>query len=129
MLTYSSDRPVTAHEFKDLLLRSTLGERRPVEDDAMMQGMIENSNLITTCWDRDLLVGISRSVTDFHYCCYVSDLAVDVSYQRKGIGKKLIEETSGKVRDSCTIILLSAPAAVDFYPHIGFKKHPQAWVL
>ena len=129
MLTYSSDRPVTAHEFKDLLLRSTLGERRPVDDDAMMQGMIENANLIITCWDRDLLVGISRSVTDFHYCCYVSDLAVDVSYQRKGIGKKLIEETSGKVGDSCTIILLSAPAAVDFYPHIGFEKHPQAWVL
>lgn len=127
MLTYSSDRTVKPDEFKGILVRSTLGERRPVADDEMMKGMIENSNLVITCWDGDRLVGISRSVTDFFYCCYLSDLAVDISYQNQGIGKKLIEETSKRLGDLCKIILLSAPAAVDYYPHIGFEKHPQAW--
>lgn len=128
MLTYSSDRTVTPDEFKDILVRSTLGERRPVADDEMMKGMIKNSNLVITCWDGDRLVGISRCVTDFFYCCYLSDLAVDVSYQNQGIGKKLIEETSRLLGNSCKIILLSAPAAVDYYPHIGFENHPQAWI-
>lgn len=129
MLTYSSDREVTIDQFKDILLRSTLGDRRPVDDPAMMKGMIENSNLIITCWEGEKLVGLSRSVTDFHYCCYLSDLAVDVSYQKQGIGKKLIEETRRHIGRSCNVILLSAPAAVDYYPQIGFEHHPQAWVL
>ena len=129
MLTYTSDRTVTLDEFREILIRSTLGERRPIEDDSVIEGMIKNSNLVVTCWDEDQLVGIARSVTDFHYCCYLSDLAVDQSYQGRGIGKRLVDETACRLGDSCSVILLSAPAAVDFYPGIGFEKHPQAWVL
>ena len=129
MLSYYSDWPVTVEEFGDILMRSTLGERRPVGDGAILKGMLENSNLIVTCRDGGKLVGIARSVTDFHYCCYVSDLAVDKDYQKQGIGKKLIEETTGKVGSSCTVILLSAPTAVDYYPKLGFEKHDRAWVL
>jgi ribosomal protein S18 acetylase RimI-like enzyme len=91
--------------------------------------MLENSNLIATAWDDALLVGIARSVTDFHYCCYLSDLAVDVAYQRRGIGKRLIQLTQDALGQRCNIILLSAPAAVDYYPHFCFKRHEQAWVL
>jgi predicted N-acetyltransferase YhbS len=91
--------------------------------------MIEHSNLIATAWDGALLVGIARSVTDFHFCCYLSDLAVDVAYQRQGVGKQLIQITQDALGPRCTIILLAAPAAVDYYPHLGFERHDHAWIL
>jgi GNAT superfamily N-acetyltransferase len=91
--------------------------------------MIEHSNLVATAWDEHLLVGIARSVTDFHYCCYLSDLAVDVAYQRQGVGRRLLQTTQDALGAQCSIILLSAPAAVDYYPHLGFERHDCAWVL
>jgi ribosomal protein S18 acetylase RimI-like enzyme len=129
MLRFASNEAVSADSFRDVLLRSTLDERRPVDDIHCLQGMIEHSNLIVTAWDGQLLVGIARSVTDFHYCCYLSDLAVDVAYQRQGIGRQLIQITQEALGPRCKIILLSAPAAVDYYPYLGFERHDQAWVL
>jgi len=129
MLRFTTTEPVSVDSFRDVLKRSTLGARRPVDDSRCLQGMLENSNLIATAWDDALLVGIARSVTDFHYCCYLSDLAVDVAYQRRGIGKRLIQLTQDALGQQCKIILLSAPAAVDYYPHLGFERHEQAWVL
>lgn len=128
MLTYSSDQSITPREFRDVLVRSTLGERRPVDDESVMRGMVENANLLITCRDGDRLVGVARSVTDFHFCCYLSDLAVDAEYQRQGIGRRLIEETARCLQPSCKIILLAAPTAEDYYPRIGFDPHPSAWV-
>ena len=129
MLRFTTDEVVSAESFRNILLRSTLGERRPVDDIDCLRGMIKHSNLIVTAWDGQLLVGIARSVTDFHYCCYLSDLAVDVAYQRRGIGKQLIQITREALGPRCKIILLSAPAAVDYYPRLGFERHDQAWVL
>ena len=128
MLTYSSDQSITPREFRDVLVRSTLGERRPVDDESVMGGMVENANLLITCRDGDRLVGVARSVTDFHFCCYLSDLAVDAEYQQQGIGRRLIEETARCLQPSCKIILLAALAAEDYYPRIGFDPHPSAWV-
>lgn len=76
-----------------------------------------------------MLIGVARSVTDFAYCCYLSDLAVDQAYARQGVGRRLIEETRGRLGPKCSLVLLAAPAAVDYYPHIGFTRHPQAWML
>ena len=112
----------------ELYRASTLGERRPVEDRERMRQMLANANLVLTAWDGDLLVGIARSVSDFSYCTYLSDLAMRVSHQRRGIGWELIRltrEHSGKA----TIILLAAPKAVDYYLRLGFTQHPQAWIL
>jgi predicted N-acetyltransferase YhbS len=128
-LIYSSNITITPNQFRDLLVRSSLGERRPIDDEACIKGMIQNANLLITCWDDKTLIGIARSVTDFHYCCYLSDLAVDQRYQKQGIGKKLIALTQERLGPHCKIILLSAPAAVDYYPCIGFEHHPQAWIL
>jgi ribosomal protein S18 acetylase RimI-like enzyme len=129
MIRFTINEKVSVEQFRDVLLRSTLGKRRPVDDAHCLQGMIEHSNLIATAWAGHLLVGIARSVTDFHYCCYLSDLAVDVTCQRQGIGKQLIQTTQNALGPRCKIILLSAPAAVDYYPHLGFERHNQAWVL
>ncbi len=115
-------------EVLDLYRESTLGERRPIKDRARWEAVLSNSNLVVTARDGGLLVGISRAITDFGYATYLSDLAVRRSHQRLGIGKELIRHT----RQACpeaTIILLSAPKAAGYYPHIGMSQHPSAWTL
>ena len=91
--------------------------------------MLRHANLLCTAWDGEKLVGVARSVTDFDYCCYLSDLAVDENYQRKGIGKELIRQTKSRLGDKARIILLSAPKAEAYYPKIGFEAHRSAWIL
>lgn len=113
----------------DLYRASTLGERRPVDDRAAMQNMLEHANLVVTAWSGEQLVGIARTLTDFAYVAYLSDLAVHAGFQRQGIGVGLIEETRRKLGPNARIVLLAAPAAAGYYPHIGFKQHPSAWIL
>jgi GNAT superfamily N-acetyltransferase len=129
MITYHHDRPLTPDEFVGVLRRSTLAGRRPVDDPDTIAGMLANADLTVTAWDGDTLVGVARSVTDYTYCCYLSDLAVDEAYQRRGIGVELIARTQEQLGPRCKIILLSAPAAVDYYPRIGLIQHPSAWTL
>lgn len=88
-IEYKINEPITTEQFMALLKASTLGERRPVEDRECMEGMISNSNLIVSAWHNGEFVGIARSVTDFHYACYLSDLAVNKEHQQSGIGKQL----------------------------------------
>jgi GNAT superfamily N-acetyltransferase len=92
-LRYDASRQISADEFIDLLKRSTLAERRPIEDRKCIEAMLRHADLLCTAWHGDTLVGVARSVTDFEYCCYLSDLAVDEAYQKKGIGKELIKLT------------------------------------
>ena len=112
----------------DLYRASTLGERRPIDDRERMAAMLRNTNLVITAWDGDLLVGISRALSDFFYVTYLSDLAVRVSHQKNGIGRELIRRTQAAAPNAI-LLLLAAPAAEKYYPHIGFKHHPQAWML
>ena len=129
MITYAADRPLTEEQFIDLLMRSTLGERRPVDDAAAIAGMLRHADLLVTVWDGDIPVGVARSVTDFTYCCYLSDLAVDTAYQRQGIGVELMALTQAQLGPNCNIILLAAPAAAEYYGHVGFIHHPRCWIL
>jgi GNAT superfamily N-acetyltransferase len=128
-LIYSSERPITADQFIDVLRRSTLAERRPVDHRETIESMLRHANLLCSAWDGKLLVGVARSVTDFAYCCYLSDLAVDVAYQRRGIGKELLRITQSRLGPHAKIILLAAPAAEPYYPRIGLTGHPSAWIL
>jgi GNAT superfamily N-acetyltransferase len=128
-IQYFYDRKITADQFIDVLQRSTLGERRPVHDAERIASMLAHANLICTAWDGEVLVGVSRSLTDFSYCCYLSDLAVDVACQKKGIGKELILLTRRRLHPQCKIILLAAPKAEGYYPKIGFNHFPSAWIL
>jgi GNAT superfamily N-acetyltransferase len=128
MISYRTGNILDLDAVIDLYKASTLGLRRPVEDRTRMQQMLDNANLVITAWDGDLLVGISRSLSDFSYVTYLSDLAVRESHQRQGIGKELIRLTQ-EAAAPASIILLAAPAAEQYYPHIGFTHHPQAWKL
>ena len=108
---------------------STLGERRPIDDREIVRAMLEHANLVVTAWDADRLVGLSRTLTDFLYVGYLSDLAVALSHQRLGIGTELIARTRTKLGPRSMLVLLAAPKAVGYYPRLGFTRHDSAWLL
>lgn len=128
-ITYSLEPDLSAEEFRAVLLASTLGERRPVGDLPRLDKMLRQADVIVTARDGLRLVGISRAITDFSYCCYLSDLAVDVAYQRRGIGKRLIAETQKSAGELSNLILVAAPAAESYYPAIGMQQHRSCWTL
>jgi GNAT superfamily N-acetyltransferase len=129
-IAYKVNAPLTAGQFIDLLQHCSLGVRRPLEDLACMQGMVANSNLTVSAWDGDRLVGIARSLTDFHYACYLSELAVDERYQHRGIGKGLQVMTQEQLGPRCHLIVIAAPAADDYYARLGgYVRNPRCWVL
>jgi len=91
--------------------------------------MLDHADILVLAMDGEKIEGVARAISDFNYACYLSDLAVDVAYQKMGIGEKLIDKVKEEVEEGCKIILLSAPAAVEYYPKVGFTQHPSAWVL
>lgn len=128
MITYQIEEKIGIEEFTQVLVNSTLGERRPVNEPERIAEMLQHANLIATARDNGKLIGISRSLTDFAFCTYLSDLAVDENYQKKGIGKELIRLTK-EYTPKATLILLAAPKAVDYYPKIGMKQWEQCYIL
>lgn len=128
-ISYSLEPELSAEEFRRILVASTLSERRPVDDPARLERMLRQADLIVTARDARRLVGIARAVTDFSYCCYLSDLAVDAAYQRQGIGKRLIARTHEAAGELTTLILLAAPAAEAYYPRIGMQQHLSCWTF
>lgn len=127
-ITYEVNKSVSCEQFVSVLNDSTLGERRPTDDAKVMQAMLDNADLTVTAWQGSTLVGIARCVTDFAYCCYLSDLAVSECLQHQGIGKKLIALVEEQLPKSCKLILLASPKASEYYGKIGFTQHPRAWV-
>ncbi len=128
-ISFSLEPELSAADFQAVLVASTLAERRPAGDLARLEKMLRHADLIVTARDGARLVGIARAVTDFSYCCYLSDLAVDVAYQRQGIGKRLIAETHQAAGETTTLILIAAPAAEAYYPKIGMTHLASCWAL
>lgn len=128
-ITYRSNMKITVQDFIDVLKRSTLDERRPVDDPERMQKMLDHGNVTITAWSGDRLVGVSRALTDFSFCCYLSDLAVDKIYQHQGIGKELVRITHETAGMQTMLILLAAPKATDYYPKIGMTQFPHCFIV
>jgi predicted N-acetyltransferase YhbS len=120
---------LNVEEFIDVLRRSTLAERRPVDQLDTIRGMLEQAGVIVTARVDGVLIGISRAITDYHFCTYLSDLAVDEAYQRRGIGKELIRRTHEAAGRTTHLILLAAPKARTYYPHVGMAAHDSCWTL
>ena len=127
-VTYQTEGALTVEEFRELLVESTLGLRRPVEERDRLDLMLRHANLIVTARAGEKLVGVSRALSDFTFCTYLSDLAVHKDYQRKGIGRELIKQTK-LLAPQAKLILLSAPSAVGYYPAIGMTRHEHCYFL
>lgn len=128
-VSFALEPGLAAAAFRDVLLASGLGERRPADDLARLERMLRHADLIVTTRHAGRLVGVSRAVTDFSYCCYLSDLAVDRAWQRQGIGRRLIAETHRAAGEETTLILVAAPAAEAYYPRIGMRHLPSCWAI
>lgn len=128
-ITYRSGNEIDLDQMIALYQACTLGARRPLDDRTIAADMLRHADLVITAWDGELLVGISRSLTDFGYVCYLADLAVRDTHQRLGIGVELITRTRAGLGPRAMIVLLAAPQAVDYYPKIGFTRHESAWLL
>ena len=127
-IRYAIEPDLSADEFIAVLRASTLAERRPVAEPARIETMLRHSDITVTARIRGRIIGVSRAITDFGFCCYLSDLAVDEVYQRRGIGKTLIERTWDAAGRGTTLILLAAPKAIAYYPHIGMTRHDACYI-
>jgi predicted N-acetyltransferase YhbS len=127
-LIYALEPDLTPAEFIDVLIRSTLAERRPVGHADVIRAMLEHADVIITARDDNRLVGVSRAITDFAFCTYLSDLAVDEALQKRGIGRELIKRTHEAAGFHTRLVLLAAPKAESYYPHIGMEAHNSCWV-
>ncbi len=128
-IEYRHNAAITPEQAIDLYNRSTLGERRPVHRPDVFESMLKNANLTISAWKGERLVGIARSLTDFSYVAYLSDLAVDAACQNRGIGRRLVQETKQRLWPECMVVLLAAPKANDYYAKLGFEHNPRGWVL
>ncbi|MDB5352594.1 MAG: putative acetyltransferase [Planctomycetota bacterium] len=128
-LGYAIEPGLDPGEFRDVLSRSTLAERRPVDEPGTIEGMLRHADILVTARIDGLLVGVSRAITDYSFCTYLSDLAVDRSYQRRGIGRELIRRTHEAAGLKTTMILLAAPLARTYYPHVGMTPHDSCWII
>ncbi|MFD2907548.1 GNAT family N-acetyltransferase [Flavobacterium ardleyense] len=126
-ITYNFHVIPTAEQVIELYHNTQLP--RPIADKARIQKMYDNSNLIVTAWHNEKLVGISRSITDWAWSCYLADLAIHTDYQKFGIGKNLVRLTKEKVGDETMVLLLSVPTAMEYYPKIGFTKEDRAFTI
>ena len=127
MITYSFEVRPTPEQVIDLYEKA--GLPRPTNDNARIQKMYDNSNLIVTAWDGDILAGVSRSITDWVWSCYLADLAVRPEYMKSGIGKELIRLTKEKVGAQSMVLLLSVPTAMEYYPKVGFEKQESSFII
>ncbi len=128
-VAYQLEPALGVDEFLDVLERSTLAERRPVDEPETIRAMLRNADVLATARVDGRLVGVSRAITDFAYCTYLSDLAVDEAHQRRGIGRELIRRTHEAAGTWTTLILLAAPKARTYYPHVGMTAHDSCWVI
>src|SRR5438132_131758 len=128
-VTYQLEPDLPLAEFVDVLQRSTLAERRPMTETTTLQTMLQNADVLVTARIDGLLVGVSRAITDFAFCTYLSDLAVDENYQRQGIGQELLRRTHEAAGLHTQLILLAAPKAQSYYPHVGMAKHESCWTI
>jgi GNAT superfamily N-acetyltransferase len=128
-VVYQLEPRLDPAEFVDVLVRSTLAERRPVGRPDVIRAMLDHADLIVTARVSGRLVGVSRALSDFSYCTYLSDLAVDEAHQGRGIGRELVHRTHEAAGRHTLLILLAAPKARTYYPHIGMQPHDSCWII
>jgi predicted N-acetyltransferase YhbS len=121
------NHPLTVEELANVYRRS--GIRRPIDDRDRTKRMLANANLVVSAWDNGALIGVARGFTDYAWVCYLSDLAVDRSYQRSGIGRSLIECVRQHIGPQCQVVLLSAPETMEYYPRVGFERANHAFII
>lgn len=126
-ITYKDSKEIKPEDISKVFMKS--GIKRPYQDLDRLERMINNSDILITAWEDEKIIGMARAVTDYSYCCYLSDLAVDKDYQKSGIGQHLINRVREIIGEECSLVLLAAPGAVEYYPKVGFTQTDKAFVI
>lgn len=129
MIEYQLEPNLSVDEYLGVLLSSGLAERRPADDREKLTKMVQNADIMLTARSRGKLIGISRCMTDFAHATYLADLAVDRAFQKQGIGRELITRSHEAAGTHTILLLLAAPAAASYYPHVGMQKHDSCWII
>jgi len=129
MIEYQVEPNLSVEQYLDVLIRSELAERRPVDDHDKLTKMIRNADIVVTARTEGRLVGIARSMSDFAHATYLADLVVDQAFQKQGIGRELIARTHEAAGKHTILLLLAAPKAASYYPHVGMEKHDSCWII
>lgn len=126
-ISYHNDRNISPMQLADIFKRS--GINRPSDDLPRMAKMLKHANILVSAWEGEKLVGVARALSDFCFCCYLSDLAVDQAYQSAGIGKQLIKAVHDLIGPQSSLLLVAAPSATSYYPKVGFEAVASAWSI
>jgi predicted N-acetyltransferase YhbS len=126
-ISFKLNIALNSNDVSSLFIAS--GIKRPVDDLERLQRMVDNSNLTISAWHENKLIGLARAVTDYSYCCYLSDLAVDKDYQKQGVGEELVRLVQKEIGEEVALILLSSPTAMNYYPKIGFDKIENGFII
>ena len=127
MITYKIAKSFDIEKIIEVFESS--GIVRPTKEKERIKSMFENANLVYFAYDNEELIALARCVTDFSYCCYLSDLAVKKDYQKQGIGKMLIKKVKEHIGEKVALILLSASTAMNYYPKVNFEKADNAFII
>ncbi|MBX7174257.1 MAG: GNAT family N-acetyltransferase [Pyrinomonadaceae bacterium] len=126
-IRYKINAPIETAQIIELY--GNCGLPRPIHDESRIFEMFANSTLVISAWINEELIGISRSITDFVWCCYLADLAVRKDFQKAGVGRKLVELTRQAVSEKSMVLLLSVPDAMEYYPKIGMEKVENGFIF
>lgn len=128
-LEFKVNHPLSKEQFVSILTSSELGNAELLEDETFIQGILDNTNVIVTAWDGETVIGVARSITDFHCVCYLSELAVDKAYQEYGVGRQLQSLTKQQLGPKCKLILIATDGSNEYYKKVGFQNNPRCWIL
>ncbi|MGG4091525.1 GNAT family N-acetyltransferase [Paenibacillus lautus] len=126
-ITYRSNKDVKLEDVIRVYRNS--GILRPTDQPKRIQAMISHADILITAWLGDRMIGIARALTDWSFCCYLSDLAVDKDFQKSGIGRELIAKIREEIGEGVALILLAAPSAMAYYPKVGFEKIENGFIV
>jgi ribosomal protein S18 acetylase RimI-like enzyme len=127
VITYKVNTKIEPHQLSELFQSS--GIRRPSEDLSRLKKMLDNANMIVSAWDGEKLVGIARALSDFSFCCYLSDLAVAKEYQNQGIGQELVTEVQKQIGDESNLVMMASQEVIEYAHKIGFEPAPNAFIV
>ena len=128
-ITYKTDIVPQIREIVDLFQHSGYFPIEDRSDTERIKQMFDYADIVATAWDGKKLVGLARSLTDFCYCCYLSDLCVLEDYKENGIGRELVMQTKEKAGERCKLILQSSDEALKFYERIGMERIDSAFIF
>ena len=115
--TIKVNAPLTVQQVHDPYQQTHFD--KPIAGAARLQVMIDETQLVLSVWDDEHLIGFARCLTDFEYCCYLSDILILPAYEGHQIGRQLIATLQAYIGPRVTLSLRAADSAVGFYERIN----------